>query len=92
LELSQTPPVHCKTLTLDEVPTILTVGGIKGRTKWYESVEKMQQDLDEYLLQYNQKRPHQGRNMNGQTPYSVFKKGLPKRPKTGNRKADEKAA
>ena len=65
---------------------------IKGRTKWYESIDEMQQDLDEYLLQYNQKRPHQGRNMNGQTPYSVFKKALPKRPKTGNRKADEKAA
>ena len=65
---------------------------IKGRTKWYESIEEMQRDLDEYLLQYNQKRPHQGRNMNGQTPYGVFKKGLPKRPKTGNRKADEKAA
>jgi len=65
---------------------------IKGRTKWYESIDEMQQDLDEYLLHYNQKRPHQGRNMNGQVPYSVFKQGLPESAKPGNRKADEKAA
>ncbi len=38
---------------------------IKGRQKWYESVEQMQKDLDEYLVIYNTKRPHQGRGMNG---------------------------
>jgi hypothetical protein len=52
---------------------------IAGRTKWYETLEEMQGDLDAYLVQYNTKRPHQGRNMNGQTPYAVFKAGLPKR-------------
>ncbi|MHA7881565.1 MAG: IS481 family transposase [Saccharospirillum sp.] len=65
---------------------------IKGRSKWYESVDEMQKDLDEYLIQYNTKRPHQGRNMGGQVPYTVFKKGLPKPSKSKNRKAGEKAA
>ena len=54
---------------------------IKGRTTWYESVEQMQTDLDSYLEHYNTERPHQGRMMEGQTPYSMFKKGLKLIPK-----------
>ena len=64
---------------------------IQGRTKWYESVEEMQKDLDAYLHTYNHKRPHQGRNMNGRTPYQVFKAGLPKPRKTAA-KSVKKAA
>ena len=63
---------------------------IKGREKWYESVEQMQTDLDAFLVHYNQKRPHQGRGMNGRTPYEVFKKGLPK--SLRSRKKEVKAA
>lgn len=51
---------------------------IKGRSKWYEALEEMQKDLDEYLKLYNYERPHQGRNMNGRTPYEVFKNGAVK--------------
>jgi transposase InsO family protein len=51
---------------------------IKGRQKWYESLEEMQQDLDAYLQRYNAERPHQGRGMNGRTPMEVFLKGIPK--------------
>ena len=29
---------------------------------------------------YNTKQPHRGRNMNGRTPYAVFKAGIPERP------------
>ncbi len=54
---------------------------IKGRTTWYESVEQMQTDLDSYLEHYNTQRPHQSRMMEGQTPYSMFKKGLKLIPK-----------
>lgn len=54
---------------------------IKGREKWYESVAEMQADLGIYLKHYNEKRPHQGRNMKGRTPYDVFKSGLPKNQK-----------
>jgi hypothetical protein len=52
-----------------------------GRTKWYESIEEMQKDLEAYLHKYNRERTHQGRNMNGRTPYTVFIDGLPKNEK-----------
>ena len=41
----------------------------------------MQTDLDSYLEHYNTQRPHQGRMMEGQTPYRMFKKGLKLIPK-----------
>jgi hypothetical protein len=50
---------------------------VAGRTTWYETVEEMQRDLDEYLVRYNTLRPHQGLNMNGRTPYQAFLEGLP---------------
>jgi transposase InsO family protein len=49
---------------------------VKGRTTWYETLEEMQKDLEAYLEQYNTKRPHRGRGMEGKTPYQVFKAGL----------------
>ena len=51
---------------------------VKGRTTWYETLDEMQADLDKYLESYNAKRPHRGCNMNGRTPYTVFKAGIPK--------------
>lgn len=51
---------------------------IKGREKWYESVEEMQQDLDEYLRHYNRERTHQGHGMKGRTPYQAFIEGIVK--------------
>lgn len=65
---------------------------IKGRTKWYENVDQMQADLDVYLAHYNTKRPHQGRNINGKTPYQVFKNGMPKPSKTEVKTKDQTAA
>ena len=36
-------------------------------------------DVFDYIERfYNPKRPHQGRGMNGRTPITVFKAGLPK--------------
>lgn len=51
---------------------------IMGRTKWYEGIEEMQQDLDAFLETYNTQRPHQGRGMKGRTPITVFLAGIPK--------------
>jgi transposase InsO family protein len=51
---------------------------IKGRQKWYESVEEMQADLDEFFKHYNYERTHQGRNMNGRIPYQIFIESLAK--------------
>jgi transposase InsO family protein len=56
---------------------------IMGRTKWYESIEEMQKDLEAYLRHYNHERTHQGRNMNGRTPHTAFIDGLPKNEKQG---------
>ena len=50
---------------------------IQGRIKYYESLEEMQTDLDRFLQIYNYERAHQGRNMNGRTPYQVFVEGIP---------------
>lgn len=51
---------------------------VEGRRTWFESVEEMQAVLDDYLVHYNTKRPHQGRGMNGRTPARAFTEGLPK--------------
>lgn len=64
---------------------------IQGRTKWYETLEEMQKDLEAYLVQYNTKRPHRGRKMNGRTPYQVFQEDLKRGPKQA-RKEEKKAA
>jgi transposase InsO family protein len=45
---------------------------LKGRQKFYEAIDQMQSDLDEFLAYYNAERAHQGRNMNGRTPVQVF--------------------
>lgn len=53
---------------------------VAGRTTWYESVEQMQGDLEAYLAHYNAERPHQGRMMEGRTPYEMFKLGMAAQP------------
>ncbi len=49
---------------------------ISGRTKFYESVQEMQNDFDKYLEHYNTERSHQGRTMNGRTQYQAFIEGM----------------
>jgi transposase InsO family protein len=49
---------------------------VTGRTKWYESVDEMQKDLEAYLKTYNYERAHQGRNMKGRTPYQALVDGI----------------
>lgn len=49
---------------------------IQGRIKFYEGLDEMQTDLDAYLVTYNNERAHQGRNMNGRTPYQAFVEGI----------------
>jgi transposase InsO family protein len=51
---------------------------VEGRRTWFETIEEMQKVLDEYLVAYNTRRPHQGRGMNGRTPALAFIEGLPK--------------
>ena len=43
---------------------------------WFETIEQMQTVLDDYLVGYNTKRPHQGRGMNGRRLKRLRKKGF----------------
>ena len=51
---------------------------VEGRRTWFETLEEMQTVLDQYLIEYNTKRPHQGRGMNGHTPITAFIDGIRK--------------
>ena len=62
---------------------------VEGRRTWFETIEEMQVVLDDFLVGYNQRRPHQGRNMNGRTPAKAFVDGLTK---TTSQKEDKKPA
>ena len=63
---------------------------IEGRRTWFETVEEMQAVLDDYMAVYNRKRPHQGRGMNGRTPWQAFQDGLPATNKSTRIKQEEK--
>ena len=42
------------------------------RKKLYRSLEELQADLDAWLREYNEQRPHQGRWCYGKTPMQTF--------------------
>jgi transposase InsO family protein len=54
---------------------------VEGRKTWFETIAEMQVVLDDYLVGYNQRRPHQGRGMKGRTPARAFREGLPRKAK-----------
>lgn len=43
------------------------------RKKVYTSLEQLQSDVDEWLLEYNRERPHSGRYCYGKTPLQTFR-------------------
>ena len=46
------------------------------RKTFYKSVEQLQEDLDFFILQYNEERTHQGKRCKGRTPMETFLDGL----------------
>jgi hypothetical protein len=42
------------------------------RKKIYRSIEELQRDLDAWLVEYNERRSHQGRWCFGKTPMQTF--------------------
>jgi transposase InsO family protein len=50
---------------------------IAFRKKIYLALEELQEDLDEWLLKYNQRRTHQGKRCEGKTPMETFEENLP---------------
>jgi transposase InsO family protein len=47
------------------------------RTKVYGSIEQLQVDLDAWLTEYNEKRPHSGKYCYGKTPMQTFLDAIP---------------
>ena len=45
------------------------------RKKIYTTLEELQADLDEWLEEYNYRRPHQGKRCDGRTPYATLIEG-----------------
>jgi hypothetical protein len=52
----------------------------------------MQVTLDAWLVEYDTKRPHPGRGMNGRTPFRAFKDGIPKTAKKEATTTEQKVA
>lgn len=49
---------------------------ITFRKKIYQTIEELQKDLDEWLIEYNERRTHQGKICNGRTPMETFIDGI----------------
>jgi transposase InsO family protein len=49
---------------------------IAFRKKIYNSLEELQRDLDSWLIEYNERRTHQGKMCNGRTPLETFLDGV----------------
>ena len=47
------------------------------RKKVYSSLEELQDDLDQWMQQYNQQRPHSGKHCYGKTPMQTFEDAIP---------------
>jgi len=47
------------------------------RKKIYQSLEQLQEDVDAWVAEYNQDRPHQGRWCYGKTPMETFLSSIP---------------
>ena len=49
---------------------------IAFRKKIYRSIDELQRDLDQWLVKYNQQRPHTGRYCYGKTPLATFQDSI----------------
>jgi hypothetical protein len=47
------------------------------RKKIYRAIDELQADLDLWIAEYNERRPHQGRWCFGKTPMQTFLDALP---------------
>ena len=47
------------------------------RKKIYETIEQLQNDLDEWIDHYNNERTHQGKICEGRTPMQTLEEGKP---------------
>jgi len=60
---------------------------IQGRKTWFEDIHQLQTTIDSFLHSYNFQRPHQGRGMNGKTPFDAFCQGFHTNPVVDSKKS-----
>ena len=82
LEESATPDLQCtfspgsfkggQIGELEETP-----GRVAFRKKIYRTIDELQTDLDAWITEYNEHRPHQDRWCFGKTPMHTFLDALP---------------
>jgi len=60
------PPEHELVLSVDEFYRVAF------RKKMYRTIDELQADLDAWLVEYNERRSHQGRWCFGKTPMQTF--------------------
>jgi hypothetical protein len=46
------------------------------RKKVYRTLEELQEELDSWILRYNEQRTHQGKMCRGRTPLETFLNGM----------------
>jgi hypothetical protein len=46
------------------------------RKKIYKAMDDLQTDLDQWMIEYNERRTHQGKMCNGRTPLETFIDGI----------------
>ena len=52
-------------------------GHVAFRKKVYRSIDELQFDLDAWVRDYNEARPHQGRSCYGKAPMQTFLGAMP---------------
>ena len=81
-------PGRCQTMTHDykrrDTTTLFATLSVLDefyrvafRKKIYRTVDELQADLDAWIVEYNQRRSHQGRWCFGKTPMQTFLDALP---------------
>jgi len=58
------------TITSDLLSVVEEIAAL--RKKIYQSVDELQDDLDEWLVKYNTQRTHQGKVCQGRTPMETL--------------------
>jgi len=68
---------HEAAFRANEIDASVLPRRVAFRKKIYRTIDELQADLDAWITEYNQHRPHQGRWCFGKTPLQTFLDALP---------------
>ncbi len=78
IDHSRTKPRACRPICEQFYKTVLNeFYRVALRKKVYRSIDELQADLDAWMREYNEARPHQGRWCFGKTPMQTFLDAMP---------------